>query len=385
MEGNNLTEELRKLTAENELLKKRVLQLETLITSSEIINSKFELHSVLNIIMSIVSQVMDSEASSILLMDKDRGQLYFFAAAGAKKEALNKVYLEKGEGIAGWVAEHSESVVVQDVSKDKRFTAKADKESGFVTKSILAVPMKIEDKLIGVAEAVNKKNGKEFTQDDIKLLSILTTNGALAVQKAQLFKDLNDLFLGSMRALSSAIDAKDPYTHGHSERVCDYALMIGDELGINNDEKTSLELAALLHDIGKIGVPERVLHKQGKLTEEEWVEMKKHPTIGADMLSSIKQLEKIIPGIRHHQERYDGQGYPSRLFGDTIPFYARIIAVADTFDAMTSNRPYRSKLPLTMAVKEIEMFRGSQFDPDCANAFIRGLTKRYDGKIPEDV
>jgi len=380
-----LTEELRKLTAENELLKKRVLQLETLITSSEIINSKFELHSVLNIIMSIVSQVMDSEASSILLMDKDRGQLYFFAAAGAKKEALNKVYLEKGEGIAGWVAEHSESVVVQDVSKDKRFTAKADKESGFVTKSILAVPMKIEDKLIGVAEAVNKKNGKEFTQDDIKLLSILTTNGALAVQKAQLFKDLNDLFLGSMRALSSAIDAKDPYTHGHSERVCDYALMIGDELGINNDEKTSLELAALLHDIGKIGVPERVLHKQGKLTEEEWVEMKKHPTIGADMLSSIKQLEKIIPGIRHHQERYDGQGYPSRLFGDTIPFYARIIAVADTFDAMTSNRPYRSKLPLTMAVKEIEMFRGSQFDPDCANAFIRGLTKRYDGKIPEDV
>lgn len=380
-----MTEELRKLTAENELLKKRVLQLETLITSSEIINSKFELHSVLNIIMSIVSQVMDSEASSILLMDKDRGQLYFFAAAGAKKEALNKVYLEKGEGIAGWVAEHSESVVVQDVSKDKRFTAKADKESGFVTKSILAVPMKIEDKLIGVAEAVNKKNGKEFTQDDIKLLSILTTNGALAVQKAQLFKDLNDLFLGSMRALSSAIDAKDPYTHGHSERVCDYALMIGDELGINNDEKTSLELAALLHDIGKIGVPERVLHKQGKLTEEEWVEMKKHPTIGADMLSSIKQLEKIIPGIRHHQERYDGQGYPSRLFGDTIPFYARIIAVADTFDAMTSNRPYRSKLPLTMAVKEIEMFRGSQFDPDCANAFIRGLTKRYDGKIPEDV
>ncbi len=376
-------DENEKLKSEIELLKKRIIQLESLIVSSEIINSKFELHSVLNILMTIVSQVVDSEAASILLMDEVKGQLYFFAASGEKKDALNKIYIGRGEGIAGWVAANEKPVIVSDVSKDPRFTGKTDKESGFITKSILAVPLKIEDRLIGVAEAVNKKNGAEFSEEDVHLISSLATNGALAIQKAQLYKDLNDLFLGTIRALTSAIDAKDPYTHGHSERVCDYSMMIAKELGVVEDELKIVELSSLLHDIGKIGVPEAILRKPGKLTDEEWAELRRHPTIGADMLTSIKQLEKIIPGIRHHQERFDGQGYPTGLWGENIPISARIIAVADTFDAMTSDRPYRNKFPKTMAVKELQIYKNIQFDSKCVDAFIAGLKKKHGGEIPE--
>jgi putative nucleotidyltransferase with HDIG domain len=156
--------------------------------------------------------------------------------------------------------------------------------------------------------------------------------------------------------------------------------MIAEELGLSREEVKKVELAALLHDIGKIGIPERILRKEGKLTEEEYEEIKKHPTVGAEILSSISQLKDVIPAIQHHQERYDGKGYPAGLWNDNIPLYARIISVADTFDAMTSDRPYRKHFPEDVALKEIELNKGLQFDPLCVEAFIRAYNKWKKGE-----
>jgi HD-GYP domain-containing protein (c-di-GMP phosphodiesterase class II) len=197
----------------------------------------------------------------------------------------------------------------------------------------------------------------------------------MAINKAKLYKDLNDLFLSTIKAIANAIEAKDPYTRGHSDRIRTFSLLIAKELGLQEQEIKDLEIAALLHDVGKIGVPEALLRKRSALTPEENEEMMKHPVIGADILFSIKQLQSAIPGIRHHQERYDGKGYPDGLSGEDIPLLARIIAVADTFDAMTSDRPYRKALQDQEALKELEHCSGVQFDEKCVRAFIIGYAK----------
>jgi putative nucleotidyltransferase with HDIG domain len=185
--------------------------------------------------------------------------------------------------------------------------------------------------------------------------------------------ELRKAFLSTVRALSEAVDAKDPYTRGHSERVGVYASRIARELGCKHDFLERIYLAGLLHDIGKIGIPDAIIGKPDRLTPEEYAVMKRHPEIGARILEAVDFLSDIVPCVRHHHEWYDGstRGYPDRLTGGEIPFPSRIILVADTVEAMTSDRPYRKALPLERVVEEIQTFRGTQFDPDAADAFIR--------------
>jgi HD-GYP domain-containing protein (c-di-GMP phosphodiesterase class II) len=207
------------------------------------------------------------------------------------------------------------------------------------------------------------------------MLSRLADSAAMAIHKARLFGDLNELFLATIKAMANAIEAKDPYTRGHSDRIRDFSVSIARELGVTGEDLKNIEISALLHDTGKIGVPEAVLRKHGKLNDEEFFELRKHPVIGAEMLSSIKQLNGAIPGIRHHQEFFNGRGYPDGLKGEQIPFTARIIAVADTFDAMTSDRPYRDALSDEQALAELKKFSGEQFDPQCVNGFEKAYQK----------
>ena len=354
-------------------LNREKYELGLLIRSQEMINSTIHIETVLDYLMQLAIKITDSEAASALLVEGDK--LYFAAASGIKTAEIKRVYLDKNEGIAGWVLNHGEAVLVEDVSKDKRFSHKADMISGFITTSILAVPLDEDEKIIGVVEAVNKKNGKMFDDNDIRLLNSLTTSAAMAISKAQHYRDLNELFLSTIKAIANAIEAKDPYTRGHSERIRDYSLVMARELGMRDEDIKNLEISALLHDVGKIGVSEAVLRKHGKLTPEEHAEMSRHPVIGAEILSSIKQLAAAIPGIKHHQERYDGTGYPDGLTGDDIPLSARIIAVADTFDAMTSSRPYREAMPDEYALKELERLMGTQFDTRCVRALVIGYSR----------
>jgi putative nucleotidyltransferase with HDIG domain len=182
---------------------------------------------------------------------------------------------------------------------------------------------------------------------------------------------VHGLMMGLLHALTSAVDAKDAYTCGHSERVALLSRRLAKEIALPESQVDRIYMAGLLHDVGKIGVPEAVLQKTGKLTPEEFDQMKRHPGVGARILSDIKQVEDIIPGVLHHHERYDGKGYPTGLSGQNIPLMGRIICLADCFDAMTSNRTYRRALPLEVALSEIRRCSGTQFDPKLAEAFLK--------------
>jgi len=179
-------------------------------------------------------------------------------------------------------------------------------------------------------------------------------------------------------ALSEALDARDKYTAGHSRRVMEYSLGIAKHLKLPEKDIYGLKMSALLHDIGKIGVSDIILHKESKLSDKEFAEIKKHPKIGANILKAVGAFKDLVPVVYHHHERFDGKGYPQGIYGEQIPFYARIIAIADSFDAMTSTRPYRKALRIESALLEIELNGGKQFDPSISNVFIDRFVEIFD-------
>lgn len=189
---------------------------------------------------------------------------------------------------------------------------------------------------------------------------------------------LEKAYMESIETLRYTVEAKDPYTKGHSDRVAQYSLLIGKKMGLSEEEQNKLLIGGLFHDIGKIGVPDTILRKTDKLTDEEYSEIKNHPSIGAHILAPATIFQNIIPIVKHHHEKYDGRGYPSQLKGEDIPLYARIAAVADTFDAMTSKRPYRDALPVETVIAEVERCKGTQFDPQIADIFLDILRNHYD-------
>ncbi|HIE44157.1 MAG TPA: CHASE2 domain-containing protein [Candidatus Omnitrophica bacterium] len=239
----------------------------------------------------------------------------------------------------------------------------------------LICPLKVENVPLGVI-SIYRKNTLPFSSDEFDLFVTLSNQTAVALKNAQLYKNAQRLFLDSIRALSAAIDAKDPYTEGHSERVTSLSVVIAKEMGLPPETHERIRLAAQFHDIGKIGIRDAVLRKKGRLNNSEYEEMKKHPEIGARILQHIHELRDVVPGMRHHHERYDGKGYPEHLRESEIPLFARILCVADSFDAITSDRPYRKGMSLEVACREIKKNTGTQFDPKATEALLR-LVARF--------
>jgi HD-GYP domain-containing protein (c-di-GMP phosphodiesterase class II) len=228
--------------------------------------------------------------------------------------------------------------------------------------------------IIGLMVAVNRIGKADFDSIDAKLFNSVANGCAVFIENGRLFNDLKELFVGSLKALTNSIDAKDPYTRGHSERVAFISKWIAEQVasveGLDEEQIHKVYLAGLLHDIGKMGVDEAVLRKQGRLTDEEFARIKEHPTIGAGILSGIKQMLDIVPGVLSHHERCDGKGYPNGLKGEQIPLVAKIISLADSFDAMTSKRTYREALTLEQALEEIKKGLGTQFDEKIGALFL---------------
>lgn len=364
------------LTLMNES-ERQIKQLRQILSLTAKINSSLELRSVLINILHAAEEITGAEASSILLKS-DAGELIFEVATGESVEALKRIAIKPGEGIAGYVVNTGKPVIVNDVARDPRHKQEVDEITGFKTRNLIAVPLRLDGEVIGVVEVLNKRDGEEFDEADLSDLMLLAGLSAIAIDKARKHEALHDLFLSSIRALTAALDARDPYTHGHSERVAQFALAIADELGMDEASKRRIELSALLHDIGKIGIDDSVLKKPGKFTDEEYEQMKTHPEKGYHILMLIKQLEPNLPGVRYHHERFDGSGYPLGLRGDEIPLDARIVAIADVFDALTSDRPYRSAYEPDRAIQIIRSEVGAHFDPNVFEAFMRAYEK---GKI----
>lgn len=229
--------------------------------------------------------------------------------------------------------------------------------------------------------------------DKFDQLLLLIESAVKSIEQMNIIKKINEelkesqekleqAYLESIETLRYTVEAKDVYTKGHSERVAEFSVLIGEKIGLSEAELKTLRIGGLFHDIGKIGIPDSILLKESKLTDDEYSEIKNHPAIGKHILSNATLFQNIIPIVYHHHEKYNGTGYPEKLAGEAIPLYARIAAIADTFDAMTSKRSYRNALPLDIVKEEIAKCAGTQFDPELANVFLDILTNEYD-KIQE--
>jgi putative nucleotidyltransferase with HDIG domain len=238
--------------------------------------------------------------------------------------------------------------------------------------SLLIVPLKMRDRLLGFVATVSLTASRRFDEGQRKLLSIIASRAAAAIENARLYEDLQATFQQTIQSLARTIDKMDRYTAGHSERVANYAVNLARWLGLDEAQIEIVRHSALMHDIGKIGCVMN-LNKAGKLTQTEYEVFKRHPTYGREILDPIKFLGPVIPGVHLHHERWDGRGYPLGLAGKDIPLIARIISVADTYDAMTSDRAYRRALPHDVTVSEIERCSGMQFDPDVAGTFTERI------------
>lgn len=329
-------------------------------------------------IMETAKAETGAEACSLYLVDEERQELWFEVALGDKGDKVKEIRVKIGEGVSGTVAKEGVALNLKDVNKDPRFAKNRDiaKKIEFKEKAMLTMPVNFKGKVIGVLQLINKKGGGYFTAQDEELMEGMSNQIAIALENAKLYKGMRDLFVDSIRSLAGAIDAKDPYTNGHSLRVTEYSLAMGREMGMNDEQLETLEYMAVLHDVGKIGIRDSILNKQAPLDDEEFVVMKTHTQIGAKILADMKSLKSLVTGARYHHEKYDGTGYFERLRGDEIPLEARIIAIADTYDAMTTDRPYRKGLAHDIAVNEVNRCAGTQFDPEIVKFFNVVMEKK---------
>lgn len=340
----------------------------SLMQMAALINSSLDPNEIRRTAVSVATECVGADAASLLLIDKYTGELCFEVVTGAKSHFLERRRMKPGEGIAGWVARKGGAVIVDDVKNDKRFNPIFDEESGYDTRTMIVVPVYYKSTMLGVLQAINKLDGK-FNQDDLEMLETVANLVGTAIENALLFQEQRETFLGITTAFAEALEKRDTYTGGHTRRVRDYSLIIATEMKLSHKECEELKLSAILHDIGKIGVSDKILQKPGKLDQDEFLEMSLHPSCGADILSHVKSLSSMLAGVRHHHEKFDGSGYPDKIKNNEIPLIARIISVADAFDAMTSTRSYRTALPHNFAMQELIDCSGRQFDPDVVAAF----------------
>lgn len=340
---------------------------------ANVLNSTLDQREVRKRAMEAATSLVDAEVGSLLLVDQKTQDLFFEVALGEKGERLKQIRLKMGEGIAGWVAQQNEPALVNDVANDPRHFKKAGVITQFVTRNMICVPVRSKGRVIGVLQAINKKDGGLFTEEDLENFWTLSNQVAIALENANLYEELKETFLSTSEALAAAVEKKDPYTGGHIKRVVSYSMAIARHMNLKALDVEKLKLAAVLHDIGKIGIKDSVLLKQGGLTPEEAALMRSHPLLGADILGHIEQMRDVSRIMRAHHEKWDGSGYPDGLKGEAIPIQARIISVADAFDAITTDRPYRKAADSRTAAEEICRYSGKEFDPSVVKAFIAAL------------
>lgn len=347
--------------------RRRADEFASLYEIGTVVGSSLQLDQVLHSVVSSAMTLLDADACSLMLIDQSKGELTVQAAQGASTIESDETCQRVGEGIAGWVAQNGQPLLVQGDQLPPQLRHVSVREH--VT-SAISVPLKASGRTLGVIN-VSSLGQRRFADSDVQLLSRLAADAALALDNAHLYDELRRSFLETVAALAQAVDAKDPYTRGHSERVTDLALSIAQELKVPPDDMDTLRTAAVLHDIGKIGIAEQILRKPGPLNDQEWTAMRTHPDLGADIVGPVSALHRVVPVLQHHHERWDGSGYPSGLSGEDIPLGSRILAVADAYEAMTSDRAYRAAMPVPQAMTILKEGAGRQWDPRVVHAFVR--------------
>jgi putative nucleotidyltransferase with HDIG domain len=354
------------------------------------ISSSLDPDQILRMLLEQVSLLLDAEACSLYLIDDTSGEAILHLSSRSDHRLVENYRIPQGKGLIQHVIAGGETLVVNDVLKDKRYFNGVDVLSNFQTRSVLAVALisnRIElgkqrgstnRRIIGGLEILNKMNGG-FSKMDVSLAEIFASQAATIQQTAQIYNHMDDLMIQLLTSLMHAVDVKDPYTKDHSKFVSEYAAAIGLELGLPAEDISQLRLGGLLHDVGKIGIPDDILKKMDSLTKEEFQEIYKHPQIGYKIVEKVSFKSKdVLRAIIEHHERLDGSGYPLGLRGNEISLVGRIMAVADSFHAMISDRPYRLALSHEKAFEELRKFTDIQYDERC----VQALKNVYDmGKI----
>ena len=350
-------------------VQERLREYESLLEIGVELASTLDLNQVLGLALDRAEKLCRAETSSIWEVDATSSELFFRVVRGDAASAIRDLRVKVGHGIVGSVALSGRGEVINDVRSDPRW--RGDLADTFRTWAILAVPLFAHGRVVGVLQLLNPVGKEVFDDQDLERMRLFAGPLGQAIDNARLYSALKRQYLSTVTALAEAVEKRDPYTGGHVRRVVQYSILLGYELGLSPEELDRLRLASALHDVGKIAVPDHVLRKPAPLDADEVVLMKRHTIDGAEIVARIPELHDILPGVRSHHERLDGLGYPDGLKSEEIPLTARIIAVADTYDAMTTSRPYRLALQNTRAVDEIVGGAGSQFCPEVVTAFKR--------------
>ena len=334
--------------------------------------ASLDVHRVLQTVARYAAELTGSDAGGVFEFDPAAGTLRVSAgyrASPAFEEGILQARVTLGQGAIGRAAVDGRPVQIPDVEAEPDYPFHPlVRAEGF--RAIMAVPMLARGELLG-GVVVWRRTPGPFPPEQVQLLEALAQQSAAAIRNARLYAALEKAYDDTLEALTAALDVRDRDTEGHSRRVAALALAIGRELGLPHEQLQALYRGGLLHDIGKIGIPDRILHKPGPLDEEEWAVMRRHPRLGFKVLDGVEFLMAGSEVVLYHHERYDGKGYPMGLRGDAIPLVARVFAVADAYDAMTSPRPYRAPMDSRSAIEEIVRNAGSQFDPQVVRAFLR--------------
>ena len=354
-----------------------IWELRSLQEALQAATSTLDLNQVMQQVLAGAAKASSAQIGCLAL--DDGGRLVLKGGFGTDHVTAEKLALDLGEDICRSVMRSGQPVMeaMEHESAD---------DSPLNPRAVLCVPIMLRGKPLGVVFLANYKLGHVFTADHRNLVTELAAQAAVAIDNARLFKDREEVILASLEALANAVDARDPYTAGHSERVTQYSLIIARQMHYAPKDQGAwvrLERGGRLHDIGKIGVPDAVLQKTGKLTIDEFAKMKSHTTVGFNILSGLRMLTDELVIVRSHHERYDGKGYPDRKKGDELPMFAWIVSAADAIDAMTSDRPYRRGMSLEVAVDQVRAGAGTHFHPDVAEAVLDAVSSGALKLIPQ--
>ena len=349
----------------------------SLVNIGQAVAAEKDINILIRTIAEETKTALNADRCTVFVYDRDNDELFSKVATGLD---IKELRIPAGKGLAGHVFRTGETINIKDAYKDKRFNPEVDKQTGYRTKTILCMPIKnFNQETIGVFQVLNKFE-KNFTTDDEDLLVAIASSAGISLENAQLFERQRKLLeeqkvvLDSfIETLAASIDARDKITSGHSSRVRMFSILIAKEFGMEKNDLYVLEKAAALHDIGKIGIRDSVLQKEGKLTPEEYKHIQEHVEITHHILEKIhtsRDFQQITEIACSHHEKYDGSGYYRHLKGEEIPFGGRILAVSDVFDAITSKRHYRDKMPIEKVIDIIMSGSGSHFDPLVVDKFL---------------
>ncbi|SHI59272.1 HDIG domain-containing protein [Malonomonas rubra DSM 5091] len=354
----------------NTTLAKAVNRLSTLYEMGLVINSTMELKNLFHLLLEKALESLHADVGYILLYDKVNNTLRIGDVIGVPIGFFDpemSIKLIQG-GVSHWVIENREPLLIKRIEDAREFSRMS--KLGFARDTVICAPLFTQDEVIGTITIANRRDESLFYEEDLEILSTIAAQASVAIKNARLYEEQQSTYLSTVQALVSAIEASDPYTRGHSERVTRYSVALAHKLNLNESAFRDLEQAAILHDIGKIGIDDSLLHKVETLSLDDVDRLRQHPLIGMRILEPIHFMARVREVIGQHHERFDGSGYPLGITGQHLLLESRILAVADSFDAMTSDRPYRNAMPTSVAISEIEANSGTQFDPEVAKAFV---------------